>query len=96
MGYTPDISWFLKFRIYDWIWYWKLGASPQKEDLVRWLGATHSVGQGLAYCLLKDNGQVLVRNTITPLTKDDYEKPENKVFMNEHTKNVPATIGNYK
>ena len=50
----------------------------------------------MAYYILKDNGQVLVRNTITPLTKDDYEKTENNFFMNEHTKNVPTTIGNYK
>ena len=95
MGYTPDISEFLNFGFYDWIWYWE-GTSSQKEDLGRWLGAAHSVGQGLAYYVLKDNGQVVVRNTFTPLTKDDYTKPENKVLMNEHTKNVYATIGNYK
>ena len=52
----------------------------------RWLGAAYYIGQGLSYYVLKDNGQVAVRNTATPLTKDDYEKTENKFLMNEHKK----------
>ena len=86
MGYTPYISDFLKFEFYNWIWYWEPGVLSQKENLGRWLGVARSVGQGLAYYVLKDNGQVVVRNTLTPLTKDGYKKTENKVLRNEHTK----------
>ena len=68
------------------MWYWEPGASSQKKDMERWLGAAHSVGQGLGYYVLKDNDHFVVRNTITPLTKDDYEKTENKFLMNEHKK----------
>ena len=75
MGHTPYISEFLKFEFYDCIWYWEPDASSQKGKLRRCLGAAHSVDQELAYYVLKDNGKVVVRNTITPLTKDGYEKP---------------------
>jgi len=44
-GDTPDISEWVDFSFYDWVWYWH---SPNSEDnprLGRWIGVSHQVGR---------------------------------------------------
>ena len=47
-GYTPDISEYMTFQWYDWVWYHDPN-EPDKSLIGRWLGPAHDVGQGLAY-----------------------------------------------
>ena len=48
LGFTPDISELVEFDWYQWVWYHDT-VSPHKDQLGRWLGPAHNVGQGLAY-----------------------------------------------
>jgi hypothetical protein len=56
-GYTPDISEYLTCQWYNWVWLYE-PTNPEKYELGRWLGPAHDLGQGLAYHVLSDSGQV--------------------------------------
>ena len=57
-NFTPDISELLEFSWYQWIWY---NDSIIKDSMIgRWLGPAHNIGQGLAYYILNDNGEVII------------------------------------
>ena len=65
-GYTPDISEYLTFQWYDWIWYHDPD-DPDKSRIGRWLGPAHDIGQGLAYYVLSEKGKVVIRSTVIAL-----------------------------
>ena len=67
MGYTPDISEFLTFGWYDWVWYHD-PTNLDKPEIGRWLGAAHDVGQGLAYYVLTSKDTVKTRSSVSPFT----------------------------
>jgi hypothetical protein len=46
-GETPDISEFLDFGFYDWVWY-KENAGLGETVLGRWLGVSHTIGNAMA------------------------------------------------
>jgi hypothetical protein len=45
-GYMPDISEYVTFKWYDWVWFHE-PSNPEKQELGRWLGPAHNAGQGL-------------------------------------------------
>jgi hypothetical protein len=47
-GETPDISEYLDFGFYDWIWY-KDNAGLGENHIRRWLGVAHKVGNLMSY-----------------------------------------------
>jgi hypothetical protein len=47
-GETPDISEYLDFGFYDWVWY-KDNAGLGENCIGRWLGVTHRVGNLMSY-----------------------------------------------
>jgi hypothetical protein len=71
-GETPDISEWIDFGFYDHVWYWD---TPNDDLLMakiaRWLGASHRIGSGLCYWILKENGQVLSKTTVQHVTELD-------------------------
>ena len=62
-GYTPNISEYTLFEWFQWIKYhdsmdpgvWKVG---------RWLGPATHIGQGMAFNVLTEKGEVKVRSTV--------------------------------
>lgn len=93
-GYTPDISEFLTFGWYDWVWYHD-PINLDKPKIGRWLGAAHDVGQGLAYYILTDKGTVKMRSSVSPLTAEDNANIDTQRLMSEFTATVEAIIGNH-
>ena len=73
LGFTPDISELVEFGWYQWVWYHD-PVHPDKDNLGRWLGPAHNIGQGLAYYILNHNAEVVVRSTVSGI-KDDYISP---------------------
>ena len=94
MGYTPDISEFLTFGWYDWVWYHD-PTNLDKPEIGRWLGAAHDVGQGLAYYVLTSKGTVKTRSSVSPFTDGDHASVDTKRLMSDYTATVESKIGNY-
>ena len=93
-GYTPNISEYLIYSWFDWVWYHN-PTSPDRVELGRWLGPAHSCGQGLAYYILTDSGKVKTRSTVHKLSATDNSclnvEERKKLF----TKQMEAVIGNF-
>jgi hypothetical protein len=47
-GETPDISEYLDFTFYDWVWY-KDNAGVGDNMFGRWLGVSHRIGNLMSY-----------------------------------------------
>jgi hypothetical protein len=62
MGHTVDISEWLDFEFYDYVWYWDKKDSDMMEEqsiVGRWLGISHRVGSNMTYWVLTQAGNVL-------------------------------------
>ena len=93
-GYTPDISEYLTFAWYDWVWYHEPN-NPDKSLIGRWLGPAHDIGQGLAYYVLNDKGKVVIRSTVSPLTNEEFTSPSIQSQMSHYTTSMESFIGNF-
>ena len=94
MGYTPDISELVEFEWYQWVWY-NDPASHDRIKLGRWLGPAHNAGQGLAYYILNESGEVVMRSSVVPLKKTELSEPAILERTNKFSANIDRTIGNY-
>ena len=63
-GETPDISEWIDYDFYDWVYFWDEPSAPEKPVVGRWLGVSHRIGSALCYFILKSNGQVDSRTTV--------------------------------
>ena len=71
-GYAHDISEYVDFDFYTWVKYHDVESYPKDSvKLGRWLGIAHSVGSAMTYWILKDNGMIIPRSTVRPLTNDE-------------------------
>ena len=66
-GETPDISEYLDFGFYDWVWY-KDNAGLGDNCIGRWLGVAHRVGNLMSYWILTEAGRVIARTTVQRVT----------------------------
>jgi hypothetical protein len=66
-GESVDISEYLDFGFYDWIWY-KDNAGLGETKLGKWLGVSHKVGTLMSYWILTERCQVLSRTTVQRVT----------------------------
>jgi hypothetical protein len=81
-GETPDISEYLDFGFYDWIWY-KDNAGVGDNMFGRWLGVSHRVGNLMSYWILTTNGRVISRTTVQQVTNLEMTTVEVKQRINE-------------
>ncbi len=81
-GETPDISEYLDFGFYDWIWY-KDNAGVGDNMFGRWLGVSHRVGNLMSYWILTTNGRVISRTTLQRVTNLEMTTDEVKQHINE-------------
>ena len=66
-GETPDISEYLDFGFYDWVWY-KDNAGLGENHIGRWLGVAHRVGNLMSYWILTEAGHVIARTMVQRIT----------------------------
>jgi hypothetical protein len=74
-GKTPDISEYLDFSFYDWIWF-KENAGVGDNSCGRWLGVSHKVGNLMSYWVLTENGRVISRSTVQRITNLELQTTE--------------------
>ena len=95
LGFTPDISELVEFSWYQWIWYHD-PVHPDRDNLGRWLGPAHNVGQGLAYYILNINAEVIVRSSVSSIESDDIRPMDLEERQKEFSDRVESLIGNYR
>ena len=93
-GYSPDISEYLTFEWYAWVWYHDPN-TPEKSKIGRWLGPAHDIGQGLAYYILTDKGKVVIRSTVSPISSEEKLNPAIDSEMDQYTISMESFIGNF-
>ena len=95
LGYTPDISELVEFSWFQWVWYHD-PVHPERDNLGRWLGPAHNVGQGLAYYILNGDAEVIVRSTVSSIKDTEIAPLDLRTRQQEFTNRVESLIGNYQ
>ena len=80
MGETPDISEYLDFGWYDFVWY-KEDAGIGETKLGRFIGVSHSTGSLMSFFILPTSGTVIVRTTVQRLTEPEKSTDANQTRM---------------
>ena len=86
-GETPDISEYLDFSFYDWVWY-KDNAGVGENSCGRWLGVSHRVGNLMSYWILTIAGRVVSRTTVQRITNLEQGTTEVKQRMKEFDERI--------
>ena len=94
MGYTPDISELVEFEWYQWVWF-NDPTSSDRTQLGRWLGPAHNAGQGLAYYILTEKGEVIMRSTVVPVSKEDLSQLPTQERQRSFNEAIEQSIGNH-
>jgi hypothetical protein len=79
-GETHDISEYLDFSFYDWVWY-KDNAGVGDNSCGQWLGVSHRIGSLMSYWILPKSGKVISRTTVQRMTSSEMETTEVKDRM---------------
>jgi hypothetical protein len=93
-GDTPDISKWVDFTFYDWVWYLHAPDSDENPRLGRWLGMLQRVGSALCYWILPSSGRVIALTTVQHVTSDDLATEEVRMRMTEYNDEIQNVIGN--
>ena len=75
-GDTPDISEYLDFDFYAWVWYNDAKGGDNLKG--RWLGVSHKVGSLMSYWILTEKGTVISRTTVWPMTNLELKEHDNR------------------
>ena len=81
-GETPEISEYLDFSFYDWVTY-KSDAGLGEEQLGKWLGVSHKIGDMMSYWVLPISGKVISCVTVQRLPHLEQAKEEVQQKMEE-------------
>jgi len=90
-GITPDISEYLDFHIYAWVYY-KMNAGLGPRQLGRWLGVSHRRGPQMTYWILTGNGDVISCDSVQRVTNIERDTDELKTAMEAYTQQVSPRL----
>jgi len=86
-GETPDISEYLDFGFYDYVWYKdNAGLSPNEPG--RWLGVSSRVGRNMCYWVLNQNGKVVSRSSVQPIPLLELSLPATQEILQTFDSNI--------
>jgi hypothetical protein len=91
-GELVDITKYLDFGFYDWVWY-KENAGLEETKISRWLGVSHHVGPLMSYWVLTPEGQIMSRTTVQRVTNLELTSAENMARMAEFTAAISTKAG---
>jgi len=94
LGYTPNIAKYIQHKWFDWVCFHDPD-DPDKQRLGRWFGLAHSAGQGMAFHVLTNNGNVMTRITVVSLSQIELKSEPSNIRMTDFTKSMESTLGNY-
>jgi hypothetical protein len=90
-GDSIDISEWLDFNFYDYVWYWDkphLDILKENPKIGCWLGVPHRVGSDMCCWVINENGNVLSQMTVQHVTQDDIKTDEMKARLEEFDKKL--------
>ena len=93
-GHFPNITEYIQYSFFEWLWYYE-PEEAVKEKLGRWLGPAKYVGDLHTSLVLTEKGNVKVRSTTRPLSKEECESSDIQRRKNDYTKEMESLIGNY-
>jgi Reverse transcriptase (RNA-dependent DNA polymerase) len=91
-GETVDISEYLDFGFYDWVWF-RENAGLGETKLGRWLGVSHRVGTLMSFWVISSTGKVLSRTTVQRVTNLELQLDETKAKCTEYTTALADRVG---
>lgn len=94
-GNTPDISEYVQFDWYQYVWYHDPAVQFPNDSkrLARWIGVAHDVGNPLTFWILPESCRVIARSTVWSLTEDETADPIVQSRMAELDLSISAKIG---
>ena len=95
LDFTPDISELVEFSWFQRVWHHD-PIDPTKDQLGRWMGPAHNVGQGLAYYILNINVGVVVRSTVSKNSDNDIAPMDLRERQEEFNNRVHSLIMNFQ
>lgn len=84
LGETPDISQYLDFRWYDWVWY-KENAGLDVPRIGRFLGIANSSSNILTFYILPESGIPMQAGTVQRVTEPEKNTESVKERMKSHS-----------
>jgi hypothetical protein len=81
-GETPDISEYLDFGFYDWVYY-RDNAGLGETHLGRFLGVSHRVGNLMSYWVMSSSGRVVSRTTVQRVTAIELQDTDQRAKCKE-------------
>jgi hypothetical protein len=95
-GNTPDISEYVQFDWYQYVWYHDPAVQfpDDPKKIGRWIGVAHDVGSPMTFWVLPASCRVLARSTVFPLTQDELGNPLVKTKLVDLDLSVAEKIGN--
>jgi len=68
-GITPDISEYISFSWYQPVYYLNnMNFPEEKENIGRWIGVAHNIGQALCFWILPKSGIPIARTLVRAIT----------------------------
>jgi len=94
-GETADISACALFKWYEWVMFrdTSVGFPEDKMVLGRDLGPAIDIGPAMTRKILKQNGQIVYRSTVRPLTPDEWKDEDMKRRRVEFDEHVHKVLG---
>jgi hypothetical protein len=88
-GNTPDISEFLEFKWFQYIWYYEPSIFPeQNRNIAQWIGIAHRVGQAMCFWILPISGTPIARTTIQDISQEELITEEVKNLISKYDKAI--------
>ena len=91
---TADISEYICFGWYDFVWYWN-PVQFQKQNLGRWIGVAHSIGSDHVNYILTKKGTVVARSMVTRVSADEIKVQNIKDQILDYKLNVKTILGDF-
>jgi hypothetical protein len=91
-GDTPDISEYVDFDFYDWVWYWDTPDKENSPKIGRWLGPPHRIGAAMCFYILVNNGEVISRSSVQHMTILEMRKDDVKTRLDAYDMEVQGRL----
>ena len=88
-----DISEWLEFEFYDFVWFWNNQSGDIKPMLGRWLDISHRIGIALLYWILSEKGKVLSQTTFQHLTAEEPRDPDVQEQIRDYHGSLEDALG---
>ena len=90
-GITPDITEYMDFTIYGWVYYRTDGGLGVNE-IGRWLGVSHRTGPMMTYWILPKSGRPISTDTVQQITESEKQTDVVKEQMTRWTTDVSKIL----